>query len=82
MQCRCWETTTAELQAYLGSACGRLEVGQLRRFVRAWHDIWHEVEDRVDGQGAERQREAEYALAAAVQELLAEYDTATGADTA
>lgn len=66
--CRCWNTTTDELQAYLGSVAGSLDVGQLRRFVRAWH----EVEQRF---GAERVVEADAALAAAVQALLVEART-------
>ena len=66
--CRCWNTTTGELQAYLGSVADSLDVGQLRRFVRAWH----EVEQRY---GPERAVEADAALTAAVQALLAEART-------
>lgn len=67
--CRCWNTTTSDLQAYLGSvAASSLDLGQLRRFVRAWH----EVEQRY---GPERVVEANAALSAILQGLLAEAQT-------
>jgi hypothetical protein len=74
--CRCWSTTTRELQSCLGAAVEHLDFGQLQRFVRTWH----EVDRRY---GPDRRAEANAALAAAVGELLEENLTETaGAGTA
>lgn len=74
--CRCWSTTTRELQSCLGVAVEHLDFGQLQRFVRTWH----EVDQRY---GPNRRAEANAALAAAVGELLKENLTeSVGAGTA
>ena len=63
LPCRCWNTTTAELQKYLGSAIGSLDISQLRSFVQAWHEVEQDY-------GSEREVEAHAALAAILQGIL------------
>jgi hypothetical protein len=64
-RCRCWSTTTQELQSCLGVAIEHLDLRQLQRFVR----IWHEVDQRY---GPNRRAEANAALADSVRVLLGE----------
>lgn len=62
-RCRCWQTTTAELQSFLGAAIEHLDFNQLHRFVRSWHEVDQQY-------GPDRRVEASAALAQTVRELL------------
>ena len=64
-RCRCWNTTTQELQSSLGVAIEHLDFGQLHRFVRTWHEVDQEY-------GPDRRAEANAVLAATVRDLLGE----------
>lgn len=62
-RCRCWHTTTHELQSFLGAATEHLDFNQLHRFVRRWHEVHQQY-------GPNRGTEASTALAQTVRELL------------
>lgn len=63
--CRCWNTTTRELQSCLGMAVEHLDLGQLHLFVRAWHEVHEQY-------GPDRRAETNAVLAGAVKDLLGE----------
>ena len=62
-RCRCWHTTTHELQSFLGAATEHLDFNQLHKFVRRWHEVHQQY-------GPNRATEASTALAQTVRELL------------